>query len=63
MPSTGIALTGFGMAQDREDTRAAGFVEHLVKPVDFRELAAVAPAAGFGQVDAGPATDEHRIRP
>lgn len=34
-----IALTGYGQASDRERTRAAGFDEHLVKPVDFELLA------------------------
>jgi CheY-like chemotaxis protein/two-component sensor histidine kinase len=29
-----IALTGFGQPSDRERTLQAGFVEHLVKPVD-----------------------------
>jgi len=33
-----IALSGCGMAEDRERSRAAGFVEHLVKPVDVRDL-------------------------
>jgi len=29
-----IAVTGWGQAEDRERTIAAGFDEHLVKPVD-----------------------------
>ncbi|HKY35746.1 MAG TPA: response regulator [Polyangiaceae bacterium] len=33
-----IALTGYGQASDRERTRAAGFNEHLVKPVDLADL-------------------------
>jgi PAS domain S-box-containing protein len=33
-----IALTGYGSAEDRERTKAAGFDHHLVKPVDFRML-------------------------
>ncbi|MET0312640.1 MAG: ATP-binding protein [Burkholderiaceae bacterium] len=33
-----IALTGYGQASDRERTRAAGFDDHLVKPVDFELL-------------------------
>ena len=36
----GIALTGFGMEEDVQNSRAAGFVEHLVKPVAFSELEA-----------------------
>jgi CheY-like chemotaxis protein len=30
-----IALTGYGQESDRERSRAAGFQDHLVKPVDF----------------------------
>jgi PAS domain S-box-containing protein len=34
----GIALSGFGATEDIELSRAAGFAEHLTKPVDFRSL-------------------------
>lgn len=40
-----IALTGYGMAEDRARTRAAGFDAHLVKPV---ELAALLEALRHG---------------
>jgi signal transduction histidine kinase/DNA-binding response OmpR family regulator len=33
-----VALTGYGQSEDRERTRAAGFDEHLVKPVDLVAL-------------------------
>ena len=33
-----VALTGYGQDSDREQTRAAGFDEHLVKPIDFQHL-------------------------
>jgi two-component system CheB/CheR fusion protein len=33
-----IALTGYGQRSDREKALAAGFDEHLVKPVDTHEL-------------------------
>ena len=33
-----IALTGWGQQRDRDNTRAAGFDEHLVKPVDIEVL-------------------------
>jgi signal transduction histidine kinase len=36
-----IALTGYGQAQDRVRTAAAGFSAHLVKPVDIDQLRAV----------------------
>jgi signal transduction histidine kinase len=33
-----IAVTGYGQAIDREQSRRAGFAAHLVKPVDFDAL-------------------------
>jgi PAS domain S-box-containing protein len=33
-----VAITGYGQPADRERSRAAGFCEHLVKPVDLRAL-------------------------
>jgi PAS domain S-box-containing protein len=33
-----VAITGYGRDDDRERTRAAGFDEHLVKPVDISAL-------------------------
>ncbi|NVB39071.1 response regulator [Pseudenhygromyxa sp. WMMC2535] len=35
-----IAMTGYGRGDDRESVRAAGFDEHLVKPVDVNEVIA-----------------------
>jgi CheY-like chemotaxis protein len=34
----GIALSGYGMDEDMARTRAAGFVEHLTKPVNVGAL-------------------------
>ncbi len=36
-----VALTGYGQAEDRQRTAAAGFDAHLTKPVDLAELEAV----------------------
>lgn len=33
-----VAMTGYGQASDREKALAAGFDEHMVKPVDFKVL-------------------------
>ena len=33
-----IAVTGYGQAEDRRQTAAAGFDHHLVKPLDIHEL-------------------------
>jgi CheY-like chemotaxis protein len=35
---TGIALTGYGMDQDIDRARTAGFVSHLTKPVRVESL-------------------------
>lgn len=37
-PVKGIALSGFGMEEDVSRSRAAGFTEHLTKPVDIKHL-------------------------
>ena len=39
--STFIALTGYGQDRDREQSKAAGFSHHLVKPVDIQRLLSV----------------------
>jgi len=36
-----VAVTGYGLPEDRARTREAGFDLHLVKPVDSAELAEV----------------------
>jgi CheY-like chemotaxis protein len=33
-----IALTGYGQRSDKDNALAVGFNEHMVKPVDTREL-------------------------
>jgi CheY-like chemotaxis protein len=40
-----VALTGYGQTQDREETQAAGFDDHLVKPVDLEALRKLLAAA------------------
>jgi CheY-like chemotaxis protein len=40
-PLFGIALTGFGMEEDIQKTRDAGFKHHLVKPIDLTKLDAL----------------------
>jgi len=37
--ATLIAVTGFGRDIDRERSKSAGFAHHLVKPIDFDQLA------------------------
>jgi CheY-like chemotaxis protein len=40
-PMQGIALSGFGMDTDVARSREAGFAEHLIKPINFQQLASV----------------------
>ena len=35
---TGIALSGYGMEADIEQSKDAGFQKHLTKPVDVADL-------------------------
>jgi signal transduction histidine kinase/CheY-like chemotaxis protein len=41
-----VALTGWGQAEDRNRTRAAGFDHHLVKPADIRTIQTLLGAMG-----------------
>ena len=36
----GIAMSGYGMNEDRRRSQEAGFTEHLVKPIDLPQLVA-----------------------
>ncbi len=38
-PLPGIALSGFGTQEDKDRCRAAGFSDHLTKPIDVDRLA------------------------
>ena len=38
---TGVALSGFGMEDDVAKSKAAGFSEHLIKPVNIERLDAI----------------------
>jgi CheY-like chemotaxis protein len=61
-----VAVTGYGLAPDRQRSREAGFIEHLVKPVDRKELQALlerlqgragrAPRQGLSRDEAAGAT-------
>jgi signal transduction histidine kinase/CheY-like chemotaxis protein len=37
-PIPGIALSGFGMESDIENSREAGFVDHMIKPINISRL-------------------------
>ena len=39
-----IALTGYGQESDRQRSREAGFMDHLVKPIDLMRLRRVLSA-------------------
>jgi CheY-like chemotaxis protein len=42
----GIALSGYGMTEDLARTTDAGFLAHLVKPIDFERLNQVIDKVG-----------------
>jgi CheY-like chemotaxis protein len=57
----GIALSGYGMDEDRAASKAAGFAEHFTKPVDSERLRiAIARLGNSGRTDDAKnlATDE-----
>jgi len=37
-PIKGVAVSGFGHAEDIRRSKEAGFLEHLIKPVDAQQL-------------------------
>ena len=43
----GIALSGFGMEEDRRRSTEAGFRYHLTKPIDFAVLQMILGSIGF----------------
>jgi CheY-like chemotaxis protein len=43
-----VALTGFGMDEDINRTREAGFDEHLTKPINFARLIETIRRVGSG---------------
>ena len=50
----GIAFSGFGSSEDIEQSRSAGFAEHLTKPVVFGRLeAAIQEVAASGRAEGG----------
>jgi CheY-like chemotaxis protein len=44
-----VAVTGYGQERDRVASRAAGFAEHVVKPVDLERLAKIVAEAPHPQ--------------
>jgi len=52
---SGIALSGFGTDEDLMASRAAGFAEHLIKPIDWDRLrVAIGRLLGRTVAPAGP---------
>jgi CheY-like chemotaxis protein len=49
-----VAVSGYGREEDRAASRAAGFVHHFVKPIDFDALQSV-----FATVESGFRTGEY----
>ncbi len=61
-PIFAIAMSGFGMREDREKSAASGFRQHLVKPVDPEELDVVLDRATEEIVAARSSADALRPR-
>jgi CheY-like chemotaxis protein len=53
-----VAITGWGQERDRQQTEAAGFLAHLIKPVNFDQLDAV-----LNRIKSADATTAARGRP
>jgi PAS domain S-box-containing protein len=61
-PVPAIALTGYGMEDDIQRSREAGFTAHMTKPIDFTKLEAmIRQVATRGEVD-GHATPRDKER-
>ena len=60
-PVKGIALTGYGMAEDVARSKAAGFVAHLTKPIRVQSLEAALDAV-TRPAPAAPARLERAVR-
>jgi signal transduction histidine kinase len=57
----GIALSGYGMEQDFSRTKQAGFLAHLVKPINFEELdRTLQECADAGPQRKGPTSERAR---
>lgn len=48
-----VAITGWGQERDRQRTREAGFVAHLIKPVNLDQLEAVLRRVAAGEFKTG----------
>lgn len=57
-PIKGIALSGFGMEDDIRKSHAAGFHEHLIKPINVQKLQAVIQKVMKETVTAGASADD-----
>lgn len=50
-PIPGIALSGYGMDEDIQNSIAAGFCRHMTKPVDWQELKGVIQKVAQGEYE------------
>jgi PAS domain S-box-containing protein len=51
-----VAITGYGQDADKARARAAGFAEHLVKPVEFAALQCILAIPALNPADTRPGT-------
>lgn len=57
-----VALTGYGQANDRLQSKAAGFDDHFIKPLDMSKLDELLKDIAGGSRRRAPATDQSRHR-
>ena len=55
----GIALSGYGMQEDLDRSRAAGFTKHFIKPVDIAQV--YAALNNIGKERSGPGQNGKRV--
>jgi DNA-binding response OmpR family regulator len=63
-PIAGIAMSGFGAEEDLQQSREAGFLDHLTKPIDLKRLdnAILAAAATNRDTSADSASEPFSLR-
>ena len=54
-----VALSGYGREEDKEKARAAGFDEHMTKPVEYKKIAGFLTAVSRAIVSPEPSTALH----
>jgi PAS domain S-box-containing protein len=54
-----VALSGYGREEDKDEARAAGFDEHMTKPVEYKKIAAFLTVVSGAIISPEPSTALH----